>query len=68
MAVEVYKDPKPRRGRVRARGEEIRGFVLSEIEKHPHDIANTIAERFNISRQGAHKHLANLVAQGALIA
>ena len=67
-AVEVYKDPKPKRRRVRARGEEIRGFVLSEIEKHPHDIANTIAERFNISRQGAHKHLVNLIAQGALIA
>jgi anti-sigma regulatory factor (Ser/Thr protein kinase) len=65
--MEVRKESRLRRGRLRARGEEIRGFILSEIERHPRDIANIIAERFNISRQAAHKHLANLVAQGALV-
>lgn len=53
--------------RVRARGEEVRGFILTNIEKNPGDIAHLVAERFDITRQAANKHLKNLVAEGALL-
>ncbi len=52
---------------MRARGEEIRLFILANIEKNPGDIAHVVAERFAISRQAANKHLKNLVADGALL-
>ncbi|MGA2136852.1 MAG: DUF4325 domain-containing protein [Bryobacteraceae bacterium] len=52
--------------RVRARGEEVRGFILANVEKNP-DITRLVAERFGISRQAAHKHLRNLVTAGALL-
>jgi anti-sigma regulatory factor (Ser/Thr protein kinase) len=58
----------PRQRRVRARGEEIRTFVLENIEKNAGDIARFAAERFGISRQAANKHLKNLVVEGALVA
>jgi anti-sigma regulatory factor (Ser/Thr protein kinase) len=53
--------------RVRARGEEVRGFILTNIEKNPGDIAHLVAERFGITRQAANKHLKNLVTEGALL-
>ncbi len=56
----------PRRWRVRARGEEIRTFILSNVEKHS-DVANLVAAHFRISRQAANKHLKKLVAEGALL-
>jgi anti-sigma regulatory factor (Ser/Thr protein kinase) len=57
---------KEHRGRVRARGEEIRNFILLNIDKHP-DICHLAAVQFNISRQAANKHIQKLVAAGALI-
>jgi len=53
--------------RVRARGEEVRGFILTNIDKNPGNIAHLVAERFGITRQAANKHLKNLVAEGALL-
>lgn len=53
--------------KVRARGEDIRGFVLSNIEKHPHDIASIAATHFAITRQAINKHLKKLVAEKALV-
>src|SRR5579862_541981 len=58
--------PSKRRWRVRARGEEVRNFILSHVEKH-NDIAHLTAEHFNVSRQAANKHLQKLVAEGALL-
>jgi len=55
-----------RRGRVRARGEEIRKFILLNVEKHP-DISHLAATHFNVSRQAANKHLKKLVVEGALL-
>ena len=55
-----------RRWRVRARGEEIRKFVLLNVEKHP-DISRVAATHFSISRQAVNKHLKKLVAEGALL-
>ncbi len=54
-------------GRVRARGEEIRRFILDQVESAPADIARLTASKFGISRQGANKHLDKLVGQGCLI-
>jgi anti-sigma regulatory factor (Ser/Thr protein kinase)/biotin operon repressor len=56
-----------RHRRVRARGEEIRGFILTNIEKNSSDIARLVGERFGISRQAVNKHLKNLVTEGALV-
>jgi hypothetical protein len=54
-------------GRIRARGEEIRKFILDRVETSPTDIASLTANKFGISRQGANKHLDKLVSQGSLI-
>jgi hypothetical protein len=52
--------------RVRARGEQVRRFVLDQIEKHPNDIAKITSEHFGISRQAANKHLRRLVYEKSL--
>jgi len=61
------KEPPVRHRRVRARGEEVRGFILNTVEKNRSDIAHVVAEHFGITRQAANKHLKNLVSEGALI-
>jgi anti-sigma regulatory factor (Ser/Thr protein kinase) len=53
--------------KVRARGEDIRNFILSKIERHPDDIAHRASVNFGITRQAVGKHLKKLVAEGALI-
>src|SRR3989454_1721139 len=52
--------------RVRARGEDIRRFILERVEREPADVAKATAERFKITRQAAGKHLQNRVTEGAL--
>ncbi len=52
--------------RVRARGEDIRRFILEQVEKHPSDIAKAAAEKFGISRQAVNKHFQRLFAEKAL--
>jgi anti-sigma regulatory factor (Ser/Thr protein kinase)/biotin operon repressor len=54
--------------RVRARGEEVRRFLLDNVAAHPADIASIGAKHFGISRQAIHKHLQRLVANGLLAA
>ena len=51
---------------VRARGEDIRRFIVDAVEKHPADISKITAQRFNISRQAVNKHLVKLTADGCL--
>ncbi len=46
--------------RVRVRGEEIRRFIIENVEKHPADIARKVAEKFGITRQAVSKHLQKL--------
>jgi anti-sigma regulatory factor (Ser/Thr protein kinase)/biotin operon repressor len=58
---------EPRQRRVRSRGEEIRGFILANIERHSGDIVGLVGEHFDISRQAVNKHLKNLVGDGALV-
>ncbi len=52
--------------RVRARGEDIRRYILEHVEKHPTDIARVTAEHFEITRQAANKHLQRLTSGGSL--
>lgn len=51
---------------VRARGEDIRRFILEHVEKHPSDIARVTAAHFHITRQAVNKHLARLTAEKTL--
>ena len=37
--------------------DEVRRFILTELEAHPEDIAKVAAERFGITRQAVHRHL-----------
>lgn len=52
--------------RVRERGEDIRKYILENIDKYPGDIARHTAARFKITRQGVNKHLQRLVDEKAL--
>jgi anti-sigma regulatory factor (Ser/Thr protein kinase) len=52
--------------RVRTRGEEIRRFILENVEKHPTEISRQTAKRFDITRQAVNKHLKRLTAEHAL--
>jgi len=54
--------------KIRARGEQIRRFIVEQVTAHPGDIAKVTAKRFGITRQAVNKHLTNLVNEGALIA
>jgi anti-sigma regulatory factor (Ser/Thr protein kinase) len=58
---------KPKKTRVRARGEDVRRFILEHVEKHPTDIAKIVAKRFTISRQAVNKHLQRLSDEKALV-
>jgi hypothetical protein len=52
--------------RVRARGEDIRRFILEHIEKHAGDITRLTAEHFKITRQAVNKHLRRLIHEKSL--
>ncbi len=51
---------------VRARGESVRQFILNTVEKNSGGITALTAQEFSISRQAAHRHIKNLVSEGAL--
>ncbi len=48
------------------RGEEIRRFILDNVEDHSGDIAKVVAEKFAISRQAVNKHLQRLAEHNLL--
>jgi len=52
--------------RIRARGEDIRRFILEHVEKHPNDVSKMTAEHFKITRQAVNKHLQRLVKEKSL--
>ncbi len=54
--------------RVRARGEDIRRFILEHVEKHPNDVAKLASEHFKITRQAVNKHLRRLIFEKSLTA
>lgn len=46
--------------------DEIRQFILTELEAHPDDIAKLTAEQFGITRQAVHRHLGTLLKDGLI--
>ncbi|MGH8583872.1 MAG: STAS-like domain-containing protein [Gammaproteobacteria bacterium] len=53
--------------RVRSRGENIRHFIINNVEKHPRGIAKITADTFGITRQAVNKHLKKLADEHALV-
>jgi anti-sigma regulatory factor (Ser/Thr protein kinase) len=52
--------------RIRARGEEIRRYILENIENHPNDISKVTADHFKITRQAVNLHLHKLTLEKTL--
>ena len=52
--------------RVRARGEDIRRFILEDVEKHPNDVAKLTSDHFKITRQAVNKHIRRLIFEKSL--
>lgn len=52
---------------IRKRGEEIRQFILDNVEHHPQDVVALASNAFGISRQAVNKHIKRLVEQKALL-
>jgi biotin operon repressor len=53
--------------RVRRRGEQIRQFILTNLEAHPSDVAALTAQEFDITRQAVNKHIQCLIEQHAIV-
>lgn len=53
--------------KVRARGEDVRGFILEKLADHPTDISKLVVSHFKISRQAANKHFKSLINEGAIV-
>jgi hypothetical protein len=52
--------------RVRARGEEIRRFILENVTANSNNISKLAMDKFGTSRQAINSHLRRLVQEGAL--
>ncbi|MCI0653836.1 MAG: hypothetical protein L0Y38_01145 [Methylococcaceae bacterium] len=53
--------------KISERGEQIRRFILDNVEHHPKDVTNLVVKSFGISRQAVNKHIQRLVKQKALL-
>jgi anti-sigma regulatory factor (Ser/Thr protein kinase) len=53
--------------RIRARGEDVRCFILENMELHPKDISRVASEHFGITRQAVNKHLDRLASEKAIV-
>jgi Histidine kinase-, DNA gyrase B-, and HSP90-like ATPase. len=60
-------DAEVRQWRVRARGEDVRRFILENVGTHPKKISGLTAAHFGITRQAVNKHLQKLVVEKALL-
>lgn len=52
--------------RVRPRGEDIRRYIIENIEKYPSAIAKLAVNHFGITRQAVNKHLQGLAAEKSI--
>ncbi len=52
---------------IRKRGQDIRQFILDNVEHHPKDIVALTSNAFGITRQAINKHIKRLVEQKALL-
>lgn len=53
--------------KLRKKTEEIRQFIVANVEKHSKDIASLTAKQFDITRQAVNKHIQTLVKEKALL-
>ncbi|KAM3102957.1 STAS-like domain-containing protein [Phormidesmis sp. 146-12] len=53
--------------KARKRGEQIRQFILMNVEDHPEDVATLTSQEFGITRQAVNKHIQLLVKQNAIV-
>jgi anti-sigma regulatory factor (Ser/Thr protein kinase)/biotin operon repressor len=53
-------------GTVRARGQEIRQFILKNVQLNSRGISKLAADRFGITRQAVNQHMQKLAEEGAL--
>jgi anti-sigma regulatory factor (Ser/Thr protein kinase) len=53
--------------RIRARGEDVRKYILEHLESHPIDITKVVAQHFGITRQAVNKHLQRLNSENAVV-
>lgn len=53
--------------RIRARGEDVRRYILEHLEKHPHNLTKVVSEHFGITRQAISKHLKRLSSEHAIV-
>ena len=51
---------------VRARGEDIRRYIIENVEKYPRTISRATSEHFKITRQAVNKHLQRLAEEKIL--
>jgi len=47
--------------------EDIRQFILENIEEHPGDITAFVSAKYGISRQAVHRHIQKLIKEGLVI-
>jgi len=52
--------------RVRARGEEIRRYILKNVQSNPSTISKLAMEHFKVTRQAINSHFHRLVQEGSL--
>jgi len=52
--------------KARAKGEDVRRFIVDHVDAHGGDIAKRAASVFGITRQAVHKHLRRLIEEGVL--
>jgi anti-sigma regulatory factor (Ser/Thr protein kinase) len=48
--------------------EDIRQFILENVEDHPSTITSVTSAKFGISRQASHRHIQKLVMEGLVVA
>ena len=51
---------------VRARGEDVRRYIIDNVDKFPREISRKTAEKFGITRQAVNKHLRRLTREKCL--
>jgi anti-sigma regulatory factor (Ser/Thr protein kinase)/biotin operon repressor len=52
--------------KIRERSEQIRQFILTNVEEHPKDVTSLASQEFGITRQAINKHIQYLVEQKAI--
>jgi len=57
---------EPYMNKTQQKTDQIRQFILENVEDHPSDITSVVSAKFDISRQASHRHVQKLVQDGLL--